>query len=236
DNKYVEGRTYSVVQISADGSKQMLDGKCVKIGDKLYVRVSVSHLSTFVVLGGRQMKFVDVANHWAKAGIQYVFDRGIMSGTAETKFAPDAKLSRAMLVTMLHNLEGAPKPGSAAAFTDVEAGKWYADAISWAAANGIVSGVGEGKFAPNDNITREQIATILHNYAKYKKYDVTKAGDLTVFADSADISDWALPAMKWANAEGLIKGRTKSTMVPKGIATRAEAAVIITFFLENVVK
>ena len=236
DSKYTEGRSYNVVQISKDGKKETLVGKCVKVNGKLFVRVSTTHLSTFVVLNDKVVPFTDIAGHWAEDGIKYVYGRGIMNGTSETKFSPNATLSRAMLVTMLYRLEGEPAVSAANSFTDVAGGMWYTDAISWAAAGDIVGGMGDGKFAPNADITREQMAAILHRYSKYKKYDISKTGDLSGFADLRDISAWALDALKWANGEGLINGRTKTTIVPKGTAKRAEAAVILMRFMENVAK
>ena len=111
--------------------------------------------------------------------------------------------------------------------------QWYTDAVIWAASNGIVKGYGNGKFGPADTLTREQFATILHRYAAYKGYDTSKRAALSTYTDAASISVWARDAMQWANAEGLIRGRTETTLVPKGSATRAEAAAILMRFLET---
>jgi len=236
-NEFEAGETYSVVHISKNGSTENIKGECIKIDGKLYVRISVTHLSTFVVLlDDVVLAFTDLNKHWAVKEIKYVYAKGIMRGTSETTFEPRETLSRAMLVTMLYRLEKEPKADSKNIFTDVKKGMWYSDAICWAASNGIVNGYGEGIFAPNDSITREQMATILYRYAQYKNYDVSKTGDLTVFGDKKEISEWALGALKWANGEKLINGRTRTGIVPAGNTTRAEAAVMLTRFMKNIVK
>ncbi len=120
-------------------------------------------------------------------------------------------------------------------FSDVAAGAWYTNAIIWANANGIVNGYGDGEFGPTDNITREQFAAILYRYAQYKGYDVSAGEDNNIlsYSDADKISGWAMPAMQWANAEGLITGRTASTLVPGGFTNRAEAATILMRFIEK---
>ncbi|MEL7566197.1 MAG: S-layer homology domain-containing protein, partial [Dehalobacterium sp.] len=119
---------------------------------------------------------------------------------------------------------------------DVKNGQWYTDAIIWADANGIVTGLGGGLFGVSDNVTREQLATILYNYAKYKGRDTAKAADLKAFTDASGISGWAQAAMKWANAEGLVTGVTATTLVPSGSATRAQVATILMRLAEGVAK
>ena len=140
-----------------------------------------------------------------------------------------------MIVTMLWRLEGEPVVNAANPFDDVENGAWYTDAIIWAAENGIVEGYGNGKFGPNDDITREQLATMLWRYAKYKGYDVSVGEDTNVLSydDYDQISKWAMPAIQWACGSGLIEGRTPSTIVPQGKANRAETAMIFMRFLEG---
>ena len=150
----------------------------------------------------------------------------MMNGTSDTLFSPDATVTRAMIVTILHRLENAP-PSAASGFTDVAAGMYYADAVDWAAANGIVNGVSETAFAPDDPITREQMAAILYRYAQFKGYDVTASADLGAYTDAAQISAYATAAMQWANENGLITGNTGTTLNPKGHASRAEAATIL---------
>jgi len=139
-------------------------------------------------------------------------------------------------VTVLHRLEGSPAVTGANNFTDVKNGEWYTNAVIWANANDIVSGYGNGLFGTNDPITREQMAAILYRYAGYKGYDVTAAANLSAYTDAADISGWAEKAMRWANAEGLITGRTTTTLVSGGTATRAEVASILNRFVEGFVE
>jgi hypothetical protein len=138
-----------------------------------------------------------------------------------------------MMVQILYNLEGTPKVSGGGGFSDVPAGAWFADAISWATTNEIVLGYGDGTFGPNDSITREQMTAILFRYAKYKGYDTSVGNDTNILSydDAFDISEYAFPAMQWACGAGIIYGRTASTLAPKGTATRAEVAAIITRFI-----
>ena len=143
--------------------------------------------------------------------------------------------TRAMIVTMLHRLENEPT-ASAAGFTDVASNTYYANAVAWAAANGVVTGVSETSFAPNDAITREQLAAILYRYAELKGYNVSASGSLSGYTDASQISSYATTAMQWANSTGLITGKTSTTLSPKGNATRAEVATILMRFCENIAK
>lgn len=180
------------------------------------------------------LPFMDVQKHWALEAIKYAYTNDLMNGVSDTAFSPDSTLNRAMLATILYRLEGEPAVKGRNTYADVAADTWYTDAVIWASENGIVTGYGEGKFGPTDNITREQMAVMLYRYAEYKKYDTTVAGmSVKEYADYEAISEWALEAMAWANAEGLITGRTASTIVPSGTATRAEAATILMRFLES---
>ena len=181
------------------------------------------------------LPFTDVSGHWALEAIQYVYDKGLMAGTSDTTFAPDVTLNRGMLATILYRLEGEPAVKSAGTYSDVAADAYYAKAVAWATENKIVSGYGNGFFGPADNITREQMAAMLYRYASYKGYDVSRSGDLKFYTDAASIGSWAVDALRWANAEGLINGRTSSTLVPAGTATRAEAATILTRFCQRYV-
>ena len=169
---------------------------------------------------------------WFYKGVEYVVDKGIMSGVSENEFAPSGKLTRAMLVQMLYNMESRPACDAENAFMDVPVGQWYTDAVIWANDEKIVSGMGDGLFAPNMEITREQMVAMLYNYAKYKGYDVTASADLSAFADTASVSAWAQPAMQWAVAEGYISGMGDSQLAPQGTATRAEIASVIMRFME----
>lgn len=180
-----------------------------------------------------ELNFTDVKeSDWFFKGVEYVVDKGIMSGVSENEFAPSGKLTRAMLVQMLYNMESRPACDAENAFMDVPVGQWYTDAVIWANDAKIVSGMGEGLFAPNMEITREQMVAMLYNYVKYKGYDVTASADLSAFADTASVSTWAQPAMQWAVAEGYISGMGDSQLAPQGTATRAEIASVIMRFME----
>ena len=180
-----------------------------------------------------ELNFTDVKeSDWFYKGVAYVVDKGIMSGVSENQFDPSGKLTRAMLVQMLYNMESRPACDAENAFMDVPVGQWYTDAVIWANDAKIVSGMGEGLFAPNMEITREQMVAMLYNYAKYKGYDVTASADLSAFADTASVSTWAQPAMQWAVAEGYISGMGDSQLAPQGTATRAEIASVIMRFME----
>ena len=157
-----------------------------------------------------------------------------MNGVGDGKFDPEGAMTRAMLVTVLWRYEGAPMEGSNI-FSDVPNGQWYTDAVAWAAANGIVGGVGNGRFDPEGNITREQMATILHRYADKKGLDTSKRDDLSGFPDGGNVQSWAKDAMQWVVAEGIING-SEGKLLPQGNATRAQVATILMRFIENIVK
>lgn len=173
--------------------------------------------------------------HWAHTGVEYVLIAGLFCGTSLTTFEPDMHMSRAMLVQVLYNLDcGAIKLEaeqlSEESFSDVLPGAWYEKVVLWAASRGVVSGVGEGLFNPNGDVTREQIAVILYRYSSLRGFDVSNSADLSKFSDAAEVSDFAEQAMHWAVAEGLISGETNkgvSSLNPKGAATRAQVACII---------
>lgn len=173
---------------------------------------------------------------WFYNDVKYVYDKGMMAGTAADVFAPNATTTRAMIVTILYRLEGSPAVTGTNAFVDVPAGQWYTDAVNWAAANQIVKGTSATTFAPNDSITREQMAAILYRYAQYKGYDVTKKADLSGYSDNSQVSAYAKDALAWANAAKLINGVTNTTLAPQGNATRAQVSAILHRFCDGVVK
>lgn len=182
------------------------------------------------------LPFTDVrSGDWFYDDAVYAFEKGLMNGTGSTTFSPNLITTRGMIVTILYRMENSPAVTGSNPFNDVADGRWYTDAITWAAANNIVSGYGEGKFGPNDSISREQMASILYRFAAYKGYDVAKSADLAGYTDAESISDYALLPMQWANAEGLITGTAATTLDPAGHATRAQVAAIIHRFCENVV-
>ena len=201
------------------------------------VSILVSGSAEIQVLEGfipTNTRFHDVPDSsWYADAVQYVYENGMMNGTSETMFSPDETTTRAMIVTILHRLENEPAAASSD-FTDVAAGSYYADAVAWTAANGIVNGVNETSFAPDNPITREQLAAILYRYAQYKGYDVTADGSLDAYTDAAQISNYAAAAMQWANAEGLLTGVTATTLNPQGSATRAQVATILMRFAESI--
>lgn len=200
-------------------------------------RVTVE--ATFVEEGGEEAAepFVDVsAGDWFYDAVVYVYDNGLMSGTAATTFGPNVGTTRGMIATILWRLAGSPN-GGANPFADVSSSDYYAEAVAWAAGEGIVGGYGNGVFGANDPITREQMALMMYRYAQYAGYETSqRSAQLSSYADYASISDWAVEAVSWANAVGLMNGRTASTIVPTGTITRAEAATILMQFGENVQK
>ena len=185
-----------------------------------------------------ETKFNDVsANDWFASAVDYVTGKGMMNGTAANTFSPKANTTRGMVVTVLYRLEKEPST-SAASFTDVASGAYYANAVAWANANGIVSGYGNGKFGPNDKVTREQLAAILYRYAQYKKYDVSVGEDTNIlsYTDAQSVSSYAIPALQWACGAGVVTGKSGGMLDPKGNATRAEVAAMLMRFCENVAK
>ncbi len=182
--------------------------------------------------------FTDVTegDDWFYDAVAYVYENGIMAGTGETTFAPYMELDRAMAAQLFYNLEGKPVVTGDSTFTDVTSGHWAVDAITWAAQNDIVAGIGGGLYDPDSNVTREQFAVMLYKYARFKGYDLTATGDLTQFPDAGSISSWAETALSWANGNGLINGHENGTIDPKGSTIRAQAASIMANFDQNVAK
>ena len=180
--------------------------------------------------------FSDVKeSDWFYKGVSYVVENGMMNGMGDNQFAPNAPLTREMLAVVLYNMEKQPESTGVNPFADVKADMWYTDAIVWANANGIVAGYDDSTFGLGDSITREQLAAILYRYAQLKGYDVTEKADLTGYTDSASISSYAVEAMQWANANGIVNGMTETTLAPQGTATRAQVATMLMNFCENVV-
>lgn len=218
------GKTVSTVKKSDTVYTFTMPASAVKVGVS-YVKATETPSKT---------KFNDVsANDWFASAVDYVTGKGMMNGTADNTFSPKANTTRGMVVTVLYRLENQPST-SAASFTDVASGAYYANAVAWANANGIVSGYGSGKFGPNDKVTREQLAAILYRYAQYKKYDVSGAKSLDGYTDAQSVSSYAVPALQWANAVGVVTGKSGNKLDPKGNATRAEVAAMLMRFCENV--
>lgn len=220
------GKTVSTVKKSDTVYTFTMPASAVKVGVS-YVKATETPSKT---------KFNDVsANDWFASAVDYVTGKGMMNGTADNTFSPKAHTTRGMVVTVLYRLENQPST-SAASFTDVASGAYYANAVAWANANGIVSGYGSGKFGPNDKVTREQLAAILYRYAQYKKYDVSVGEDTNILSydDAQSISSYAIPAIQWACGAGVVTGKSGSKLDPKGNATRAEVAAMLMRFCENV--
>lgn len=225
-----------------DGDKVDLkdkgDGKFTFEMPKGDVEIEVS----FALLEDETVKadFADVAaDAWYADAVQYVYENGMMSGTSETTFSPDLTTTRGMIVTILYRLEGSPDLSNenlGYPHADVDANAYYADAVYWARQNGIVSGMSAEQFAPNNAITREQMAAILYRYAQFKGCDVSAKADLSVYTDAAQVSTYATDAMAWANGAQLITGTSQATLTPAGNATRAQVATILMRFCENIAK
>ena len=178
--------------------------------------------------------FTDVSEKdWFYSDVMFVYENGLMLGTSKTLFSPYGTATRGMMATILWRMEGSPVPKGKNSFTDVEAGKWYADAITWTAENSIFAGYGKDKFGPDDPITREQLAAIFYRYADYKGYDLTIKGNPDKFKDADKITDYAKTAMQWAVGSGLVKGKSGNLLDPQGTATRAEIAAMLHRFIEK---
>ena len=196
-------------------------------------RVTVE--ASFAEIAPEPLPFGDVDDgDWFADAVRFVYENGMMNGVSETDFAPHATTSRSMIVTILYRLEGEPVVDYAMDFTDVAGDAYYAEAVRWAASEGIVGGYGGGLFGSDDAVTREQLAVILYRYAVYKGYDVSIGEDTNIlsYVDFADLSEYAIPAMQWACGAGIITGVTDATLVPHGTATRAQCAAMLMRFLE----
>ena len=184
---------------------------------------------------GIVLPFVDVnVNDWFYNDVVYVYVNGLMNGTSATTFDPYGITTRGQIVTILWRLEGQPAVSGACPFTDVAVGSYYETAITWAAANGIVTGYDATTFGPDDQITREQMAAILYRYAMGKQLaSPALVNNLAVFTDADKISAYAVEAMNWAVGQGLINGMGDGTVAPQGQAIRAQAAAILHRFCET---
>ena len=185
------------------------------------------------------LPFTDVGTgDWFYSAVKFVYENGLMDGVGNNLFAPNATLNRAMAVTILYRLEGSPdldEENLGYPFADVDGDTWYSDAVYWARLNGIVDGVENNHFDPTGSLTREQMATILYRYAQYKGADVSAAGDLSGFADSANVSSWAADAVKWAVGTGLVNGVEGNALAPQGTSTRAQTATVLARFCGSVI-
>lgn len=180
--------------------------------------------------------FKDVnASDWFYDAVRYVYENDLMSGTGDEKFSPDEVATRGMLVTILYKMDGSPE-ASNSTFTDVPSDEWYAEPVAWASANGIVSGYGDGKFGPNDPVSREQMATILYQYSQHKQYDLAAQGSVFAFSDGDQASRYALTPLSWAIGKGIISGVGSNLLDPDGNTERSHMAAAMKSFCEKVVS
>ena len=183
-------------------------------------------------LGHQCAAFTDIPDTWAKEGICFVIEHGLMQGVSEHQFAPKLAMSRAMLVTVLYRLAGTPTATGESRFSDVTEADYFADAVIWAAENGIVCGVSDTKFAPNAPVTREQTVTLLYRYAVLQGMDVEKTASFSGFADAGAISAYARTPMAWAVANGILYGTSSTTLSPQASARREQIAAILMRFVK----
>lgn len=181
--------------------------------------------------------YTDVpADSWYADAVKYCYDNGLMDGIGGDEFAPNAVTTRAMVVTVLYRIEGEPSASGNGGFADVSSGQWYTEAVAWAKAHGIVNGYSATEFAPDDAMTREQMAAVMFRYAEYKGVASDTSADLSGYTDAGKVSTWAEEAMEWANAEKIITGTSTTTLAPSGSSTRAQLATVLMRYCENVVK
>lgn len=177
------------------------------------------------------------STHWTHKPIDYVLSHNYMAGVTDTAFVPDGVITRAMVVQVLYAMDGKPTPGAAATFEDVPSGRWFTNAVSWAANNQIVSGYSKTSFKPEDPVTRQQLVAIVFRYAQYKRYDSSASGIITGFSDAVSLSDYAVVPMKWAIGHKVLTGNYVNgsrILDPRGTATRAQLAVILQAFDTNI--
>ena len=198
-------------------------------------------LAVLTIVGSAaELPFTDVrADMWYYEAVQYVYEKELFAGVTTTTFEPNAPMTRAMLVSVLWRLEGRPEAPSTNPFSDVQNGKWYTSGVLWAASKEIVSGFPNGTFAPDDSITREQMASLMMRYAIYKGIELAPGASLASFADAGKVQHWSEKAVAWAVAAGIISGNKQGdvyTLAPQASATRAQVASILMRFIENVMQ
>ena len=234
NNCFTDGSTQEYVVMENDNMEKVAPWK-----EATYMTVNLGGGSSAPATEAKPaagLPFTDVPADAAYVeAVKYCFENGYMNGTSDTEFTPDKELNRATIVTVLYRLEGQPAAAYTGKFTDVADGQWYTAAIEWAAANGIVNGVADDRYAPTNALTREQVAAILYRYAKLKGYDVSAADDLAAFADKDDISAYAVENVKWAVANKILTA-VDGKLAAKNQAARSEIAVAIHAFMTTVVK
>lgn len=217
--------------VKDDGSEEIVR-KCTLSGSNLVVPLSGN--ATIKIID-KSIDFADVSsNHWATDSVAFASSHGLFVGVGGNKFAPNANMSRSMLVTVLYNLENRPVSNGTIDFADVGSEDWYTEAMKWATTNKIVSGYGNGVFGPKNNVTREQIATIMYRYANAIGVETTEQGSITKFKDGGNTSSWARNAMSWAIGAKLFSGDGQGNLKPTDSATRAEVATILMSFVKYI--
>lgn len=227
----LSGDGWVVVYVDSMGNKKIVPWSVYS--DNI-IKFIASKGGKYEVINNLQ-SFNDILGHWGEDEINFITSRMLFMGTGDNNFSPDMSMSRAMLVTVLHRLDGLKK-SAGESYNDVSEGQWYFDSVSWAVNNNLVSGYGEGVFAPDDSISREQLATILFRYAKYLGWDTKNEGNLGKFNDQDKISSYAIDSMKWAVDNNIITGLPGNLLNPDGKATRAEVSAIIMRFINLALK
>lgn len=225
----------------------LVDGKSVgKVSDYTFDSIKSNHTIEAKFTKGESVtvpekvpeasaQFIDLdLSGWYMGSINYILERKLFNGTSATTFEPNSRMTRAMLVTVLHRLEGNPLPIGGHPYKDALNVAWYQNPVAWGTENGVVKGYGNEMFKPNNPLTREEMASIFYRFATYKGYDISAAADLSKYNDTEDIYSWALPAIKWAVGEEIMEGIDETTLQPKGYATRAQVATILMKFIETV--
>lgn len=231
-----EGHTLALIIYPYEPGKAAYTQNYTITLDNSTVNAQIPVDEAYGTIDPEALPFTDMdRDDWFYGAVEYVYENGIMNGTSPSTFGPQGQTTRGMIVTMLYRMEGEPGYSAEAAFEDVAADKYYADAINWAAENGIVTGTSDTTFAPDKKITREQMAAILYRYAQYLGIDVAESEDTNIlsFEDAETVSEYAVTAMQWACGEGLINGISGKLAPQKG-ATRAQVATILMRFCENV--
>ena len=199
----------------------------------------MTHASQYAIVideESHELPFDDTAEgSWYESAVRYAYTHDIMEGTSPTTFVPNTSLTRAEAVQVLYNLEGQPTVTTATSFADSTA-HWAETPIAWAEQTGVVDGYEDGTFRPENNVTRQEFAQMMYNYAAYKGYDLNAEGDLSQFIDGDSVQEWAIPAMSWANGNALINGHDDGTLEPGGTTTRAQAASVLMRFDQNLVE
>ena len=217
--------------VKEDGSREILR-KSVPTKDGLAVQVTGS---CKIQLVDNSAAFADVAQDaWFSTAVQFSASRELFSGVGEGRFAPQDSMSRAMLVTVLYQLENRPQTANAGSFSDVAQDAWYHDAALWAQEQGITGGSGDGSFSPNASISRESLALMLYRSAQSLGVAGKQGQNLDGFADHGSVSPWAKQAMEWAYANGILSGNDKGQLTPQADSSRAEVSAMLSRFVELV--